>query len=606
MIEKLKLTVAVRATETATSFMSRLGAANGVGSLPHFCRILGLHPLKLMLGDDETIGAVARYGGVSPHALKEYAVTKTRSEVRVGRFNTGKHMLSNEVRFCPRCVADDLAGPADFPDSRPSLRAAWRVRWADRCPIHGVLLEDCAEASSVYGDDFCSFVRDHRTEVIKSAEDARIVGLHPFDHYIQNRVAGRGTETPFLGSLEPHVSAEICEAVGAVELFPYDAPLRLLDRAGLTAACRRGFEIVTEGEEAVFEYFAKRITSGDGDAYGRNPVYGPLYRCLQYRLNKPEYSAVIGRLREQAIRLLALGPGDDFLGPVEHRVTHSLYTASKDLGLHPKRLKKLFASHGLLPENHNSLSNGRLVVPADLAIELLSRDAKSIGARELIKLSGLTPDKVEELIAKGVPIAKSGAGEGDELHVRYYEPDISAFLGRIYPKLATTKLRGGYVTLRSASSSIGVTIAGLLAMIYHGDIKDVVRIGRVRRPSALRVNQKEVWNWRASNTAIGYSATQVAKLLRTNDRSLWFIVKVGLLRSTVQRNPITRQQQHYFSPQDVEEFKSAFISLWELAQVRKTKIGTLRPELEAIGIFPVVEPPPKLARYYRRSEVLRV
>jgi hypothetical protein len=606
MIGKLKLTVAMRATETATSFMSRLGAANGVGSLPYFCRILGLHPLKLVLGDDETIEAAALYGGVSPHALKEYAVTKTRSEVRVGRFNTGKHMLSNEVRFCPRCVAEDLAGPADFPESRPSIRAAWRVRWADRCPVHGVLLEDRAEASGVYGDDFCAFVRDHRLEIINLANDAKTVELHPFDFYIEDRVRGEGTGTPFLGSLGPHVSAEICEAVGAVDLHPYDAPLRLLDRTQLTVACRRGFEIVSEGEEAIFEYFAKRIASVDGDAFGRNPVYGPLYRCLQYRLKKPEYGAVIARLREQAIRLMALGPGDNFLGPVEHRVTHSLYTASKELGLHPKRLKKLLASHDLLPDNHGSLSDGRLVVPADLAIELLGRDAKSVGARELKKLSGLTPDKVEELIAKGVPIAKSGTGEGDELYVRYYEPDVTAFLDRIYPKLATTKLKGGYVTLRSASSSIGVTIAGLLAMIYHDDIKDVVRIGRVRKPSALRVNQKEVWNWRASKTAIGYSATQVAKLLRTNDRSLWFIVKVGLLRSTVQRNPITRQQQHYFSPQDVAEFKSTFISLWELAQVRKTKIGTLRPELESRGIFPVVEPPPKLARYYRRSEVLPI
>jgi hypothetical protein len=429
------------------------------------------------------------------------------------------------------------------------------------------------------------------------------------ENYLLARLDG-SRSSPWLDGLEFYPAAKLCEITGAVALFGRTPNLHKLSDADWHAAGGAGFEIASGGEPS-FRAFLSHLQAtcprtGSANS-GPMAQFGRLYQWLAQWSQSPCFDSLRDLMRRHIVETSPVGPGDEILGQrVERRVLLSIRSASLESGAHPKRLRKLLAAKGLIPEDHRSRLDNEVVFDAKAAQELLALAADGLSLKDL--WSHLNAGRVHArlLTEHGFIKPAIAAGEpGIGWHL-FAKTEVDAFLARLLAgAMSVTAAAGTACDIPLAAKRAHCGGADVVRLILDRKLDWVGRLTGVRGYLSVLVDSDEVRRKVRGPNFDGLSISMVKTELRATSKVVWALVSAGLLPTKRVVNPANGRRITVVSRADMDAFRSSYVSLSELATERGIGAEEMAAELESTGAKPMLELDKNDVRaaFYRRAEV---
>ena len=595
--------------ETPASFTSRLAARNGVNAR-EFCLDWGTHFRAVINGDREAIGAIAEFAGLTTSRLATWSFDRHGPQNFGHR---GEHLTRSSLRLtrtyiCPACLKSDIrANPALAPRLAVYHRAPWMFDAIKTCAVHRLALVQIADhADRQTSYDFALLVRpeiDNLDRLKAQAPHQRPSGL---ETYIIRRLEG-AKQSPFLDSLKLFAAIRTCAMVGAVELFGRSIGLKDIDEANWHSAGDRGFEIVSGGPGAIEEFLGELYATTDFSRSGLEgpaAIYGRLYQWLASGSRDPAYNPARDIVGRHIRAHLPLAAGQIVFGkPVEKRVLHSIRSLSVEAHLHPKRLRRVLISSGIISEHQRALPDQHVVFAAEAASSLVE---KTKGALSL-------PEVAEHLNAPRVHaalLAKNGfiephveAGAAGALD-RFAMADLDDFLRRLLGGSArVVNPKPSQASIPVAAKAACCSAAEIIRLVLGKKLSWTGYLSGTQGYLSLLVDINEIKLHVRGAEPGGISLRQVASLLETNDRVVRALINNGHLDTFMAINPVNRCPQTVVKPEEVARFQKTYISLFQLARDRHQHIKTTKTEMMAAGIKPAFNAVKIGATFYLRKSI---
>lgn len=120
--------------------------------------------------------------------------------------------------------------------------------------------------------------------------------------------------------------------------------------------------------------FADRRGAGSTGwrAWGAKVIFGKLNEFLGHHNQDVAYEPLRSLLRSHILPMFAIPAGELVLGrKLDRRHLHSIHSASRETGLHPKPLRRKLLALGIIYTLADRLSDHRVVFAAEAAIGAL-------------------------------------------------------------------------------------------------------------------------------------------------------------------------------------------------------------------------------------------
>lgn len=298
-----------------------------------------------------------------------------------------------------------------------------------------------------------------------------------------------------------------------------------------------------------------------------------------------------------------MGPEEEIFGrPVGTRRLHSVHSAARAIGAHPKRLRKLLHAAGFINDTDLGKTDDRAVFPADDRLgDFLERARASMSLKEAGVYINAPRVQMQLLVRGGLiaPFAKMGAGELD-----IAKNDLDAFLERLLADATeATEADRDMLTLPKAAKNACRSVAKVVQLLLER------RLVRVRHQSgtvgymSVLVDPTEVRSFVHLEEKGGLSVRETARRMRWSTNVVLALADLGILPSTTAPNPITRMPQRLISPMGLEEFNRVYIHLHALSRQRRVYHLAVRDELDMAGIRPAFDPIQVPATFYARADL---
>jgi hypothetical protein len=592
--------------ETPLSLASRLARAMGYPSVADLLGGGETNVTAVVQGNDHAMRVLSSWSGVPMAELQRFAVpvsAETR-EWRLGDALFRKEMrVGDRFRFCPRCLADDLANGCDRPAARPYGRASWVTRAIVACTRHGDLLVEADAGEHV--NDFSLFVAEGRhviDQAVQAAEETDLI----VDAYIERRIAGTKTQS-FIDRQEVHVLLVLWQFLGSFihrHLPHYLISGRPASAVGVRAV---GFLIASGGIEKIRSVLLEAIEIHRPDAATIVRFFGPSIRRFRENANVSAYAEIIDLL-QGLVRHLPLGAGDLFIRRVDQRSLHSIRSAAAEYGVGQKRVRKLLEEKGVI--TRSNLPNYSVYFTVEEAQLALSGAADNITTADVAAALGTTQDQVREMVERGLlPVAERGVKKSRPFY-RVSRRDFQRFVDRLFggvPLLMDGE-REGMITLWKASKTKGHTLVDVIEMIIERRLLHSKRVDNITNLGSLMVSPSEILpSWEKANTndeSIYATTFEAKRLLGTAAVTFTALVERGILPIVMRTNPKSKRPQLLVLKTDIEAFLNENLSLRRLARGWGLNVVAMKRKLDLAGVKPMFEPSGLVARFYRRPDLI--
>ncbi len=309
------------AGETIASYCSRLALACGYRHSRSFANDLGFRFQGLVVGNHTDVKQFASVLDVPESKLSPgVIVTENRTSTISGQKLTRALMERYRLRLCPLCIRDDernLGGRKGF---RAYGRTEWLVSPIRTCETHGTkLITPIGEDARQYMHDFALNLAIAVADVEEFLSQAEPMDTDSLQGYVQARLRGMPTASPWLDTMPLYIAVRLCEIVGAAERHGVRFKPKTRSDQELSAAAGTGFDILSGGADEFRDWLVRK-TEGfyhkNSDLGGRF-LFGRLYEKVAYETDDSEYDPIRHIMREVVINTLPLGPGEEFLGPLQ-------------------------------------------------------------------------------------------------------------------------------------------------------------------------------------------------------------------------------------------------------------------------------------------------
>lgn len=605
---KLTIRTRLHSGETLASFCSRLAAVNGRPKARHFCADMGFSFQDVVDGSDSALSRLAYLTDIDVKSLQESAIRRTADGYEAdGQRVTRNLMIRNRLRLCPECLAEDMRSQDEHPLARAWGRRKWLISFIRTCDVHNVSLVECSvqqEPSMIH--DFAAMVKADHGEILEAAKHSVVREPSAFEHYLLDRIKGHIGAAPFLDALPFYVAARFTELLGAVVTRGLKAPIRGFSGDDWWQAGTAGFSVTSCGEDGIRNWLSEKQASfggKTGDVGGR-ALYGRLYETLAHDCDDPAYDPVRKLIREHAIDTLPLGPGDDFFGPITDRRWHSVQSASKDFGLHPKRLRKLLIEADVLSKDAATLANARIMLDAEEIAEFIAEIEGTVSAKEAQELVNAPRVHWGILVDRGYLAPHVGAGAKHGLQFRFRREDVSVFLNRL---LANTKQltdqESELCSIPQAVRRANCKTVEILDLLLAGKLERAFRDPSQHGYMAVLIDPNELREKTMLEDHGGLSLREVERQLRATTNVVKALIEHGHLSARTAVNPINRCPQTVVMPDDLARFQQAYVSLMNLAKERGEHFRKVKNELNSRGVEPAFVADLIGARFYPRAEL---
>jgi hypothetical protein len=605
--------------EPPTSYLSRLAAANGV-SAREFCRDWGIAFQDLVEGKAGAIAELAKLGGVPAEDLMRFAFIRGEgfNFTHRGQNLVRASLRCRAVHICPTCLLQDIQ---QAPKLKPGIavynRADWSIDAITTCLIHKTGLVEIADGRVwETRHDFVVLVEPHLSRLGLLAKHAKPQLPSCLERYVVSRLDGAQHDGGFLGGLDLHVVIKTCEAIGAVAEFGRRVDLKTLTVGDRRRAGERGFGVVAGGSAGIWKFLGSLQASFAGERGGRGVGFGPavafgsLYRFLKsghvnrFYPKDQAFAAVRTVVADFIKQHYPLGPGDLVFGePVTERILHSVQTLSVETGLNPVRLRKLVFASGLVSVEQMAFSNHNIIFSAAAGLSAVDKAKDAMTLPAVARYLGASlPDARTLYLQQFIrPFTPAGA-----LHLkpRFAASDLDEFLLKLTDGAGRVKQRkSGQCSIVAAARRAHCAKPIILRMILEKRLAWVGRWDGVSGYASVLVNLDEIRSKVRGADHGGLGARETALALKTSDWVAAALIAEGHLKKVTLTRPVSRYKREVVMPEEIERFRKAYVSAWELQADLKKRVSDVKRDLAARGVKPAFDPHKVHAVFYRREDL---
>lgn len=610
-MRRLRHTLPLGVGETPASFASRLAALYGL-SAREFCLDMGTTFQKVVDGEPQALGIIALKSGADAQVLMQNAFVKTAKRRYEHR---GQHLTRDNLRratvvVCPKCLDDDLrVGPISHPQAAPCQRARWQIAALKTCAIHKaplVVVEKDMTPRTLH--DWSHHVGKMLPALPRLVLDTETRPLTAFETYLLNRIEGGSAGSAFIDALPLYVAIAACELFGAVASFGRMPNLKTLTDEEWRQAGDAGFDIVAGGKPSIEAFLGDLQASypySRAATEGPQAIFGRIYQVLEFGREDKAYDPLRDLVGNFILANFPVGPGDVVFGePVETRRLHSIRTLSLETGLHPKRLRKLLSSAGLLPPNADDLADGNCLFDAQKAVSLAqAAAAATLSVRDAGIYLNAPRVQRDMLYRSGIITPRFKAtdhGAADQ----FAPEDLDAFLARLFDGAAPVKAaKAGLAGIPTAAKIACCSSVEVVQAVLDGRVTRKARLTSERGYMALLVDVEEVRALVRGADPGGLSAEAVGARLQTRPHVIRKLIVAGHLKSDTVTNPVNRCPMTVVPTAEAERFEAEFVTLFAFARQQGRHHMVVKKELDAAGVKPAIRPEKVGATIYRRRDL---
>lgn len=604
----LPVTVAFHDDEAALDLPSRLAHANGYSSVRRFVSAAGIKTTDVARGEHVALSRLSKWSGVELARLAAFAITRHQStRWTIGHAAFDKEArLGNRYRFCPCCIAEDLAHGGGRPGARAYTRASWMTRAVATCIVHRRPILEVPYTTDE-GRDFSRYVADNAESISRIATASGWSSPSPLDAYLHDRILGVMRE-PFLDMFEAYVVAGLCThlgrflkrhrtALGSVPAYLWDASDGDL-----------GLHVARQGEANIREIVAAALQSAwIGGASKMS--YRSLAVWLRGNSNDENLFRVFELFQDIAERSLPFEPGELALTRVRCRHLHTVRSAALEFSMSETRVLQLIRSSGLAPDP--AIPPRKILMGAQKAQELLAAATATLTskqARELLDVSELVMSQI--LKAKLIQVVEQKESGRDFARIR--REDLVRFQEDVFSQARRVENDVGFLkSIQEGCRRCGCSYDEILRLIRDRTIEKVYASDNHNfRLSYLLVDWREV----VANVVDGRKSVpdtpdgllncrDAERSLRVASATVRYLIDNSHLLTQRVRNVRTNRNQSFITLASVEKFKTEHISIADLAVQLETHPIAVERMLSKNGVQPIYEREGRVARFYKRSEL---
>ncbi|WP_342104254.1 TniQ family protein [Methylobacterium sp. SI9] len=600
------MTVPYMACETPTSLVSRLAARNGIPLAGSFCEDQGMLFRQVIDGEPAAIQRLAELAGVDPNRLFASTFRKIDENVRLlGAERFDRQWMSRaRLRVCPACLLQDAEGSTLPPDAAMYCRTWWQISFIRTCHLHSTPLAILpSERRTVH--DFAASVRPHASDLSRLVETTAPVETTRLEDYLLRRIVGDGGGIPLLDGLATGVAARFCEVLGTVGLHGCSQRSSKLDESQLRIAAQFGCDMATAGEDAI-RTFILGLVRGDVTRSangGPQAALGSLHAWFSDNRDTQDMERLRGLVRDAVAASLPIGSGKVCLGQsVNERQVHSIRSASRETGVHPKRLRKLLREAGFIGDEHADLADNLVMFSAEASAPFL---AELCGTKGLTKVSAyINAPRVQAqlLFHAGFlrPVYPNGGSTKRLLAFNVKEVDALMLSLLDGAEVLDREVEGAF-SIPRAAKRVPCGAMDIVSLIQNRRLPWVGRRSDELGYMSIRVRPDQVRP--ALFPGVGISVDQAARKLKLHYVLARKIIRLGLINEIPGRCPEYYHERYNVRSESVDDFIKNYIALSEIQIASATKGNSVKSILRSNQIYPVTSSYDVGKVYYKRDEV---
>jgi hypothetical protein len=588
--------------ETLTSLCSRVATANG-RSMDEFCRDMGLNTQDVINGSATAVQAVAELLRMPMTELTRIAIVRRgNSFVCNGESFAPRYFNRTNLRFCPKCLEQDMANTSAPPKIRRYGRTIWSSRFIRTCAAHQWSIADAGPAPNArWNHDFCLLLDRLRSEIRTASDRSHAQVPTAFERFVTDRLSGVKSHGDFLDNLGLQAAADLCElsGMGVREGKDYES-LGRSEQAWHEAA-QLGYSYLSGGVSGWRELLQLHCDGADRTKalLGGNAIYGQLHRSLARGRPGADYDRIRADMRNFAIDRLALTSETVIFGEKVATSRISSRQVVERYGRDSRFVRKVLLANGA----PGSAEDGEAGTTFDekaaaMAAEKLTDAVKGLEAGRLLGV-GLATQKI--IVEGGYLKPMIERDRSVRLGRLFSRTEISGFLEKVFPKEPCIDVDGMY-PFELATRRANATQSEIFKLLLE---RKLVRVGvdeKVHGIRGLLLDPTEI----ALHTKLPDHGCLTLDEVRIAMGTSWYVVKALVegchLVVRLERNPVTRMRQRVVHPSDFERFRSEFVSFDGIM----TEHAITRPRLSALlkahSIAPAFPVEAIGASFYRRSE----
>lgn len=610
MAARLLPTLELGTDETPTSFVSRLARLHNINSASTIATDLGIDYRQLIDGDCAQLRRLSQLSAASQDTLADNAIHRSDNYWNLRRQVLLKtSMLRTSLRLCPACIAEDISGKAR-PDQWAFGRSIWQLASIRACETHSLaIVSPVSGKAEVYSHDFARIVGPHASEIAEKREFRRPLRQTDFERYLLARLSSAPTPaSAWLDHLEFGAAARACEVVGAVRLRGLQAKMKHMSDEDWHAAGQAGFEILSGGETSLRSWLAALEESFPYTRSGTESaqaVFGDFYKWLNFQARDVVFDPVRDVLRQHIVETMPVAAGEVVLGEkIEQRKIHSVHTAAREAGIHPKRLRKILEAHGLVSPQARDANDNRVRFSADAAAAAIDEELDAIPLRAVSDY--INADRVHTLLLADNRFIKATLGYAEGALTRYSKRELDRFLLQLIDDAAPVQQAPvGAYSIPAAAKRANCSAAEIVKLILDGKLVWTGQLTSVHGYLSVLVNLDEVKKHVHGAALPGLTAREIEKRLRYSTRVVAALIDNDQLMTTTLVHPINRCPVSIVEFDELSRFEATYVHLHELARTRKHHFRLIKTLLTQERVAPALDPKTYHATFYRRIEANR-
>lgn len=603
---RIPLTVRFGKGETPASLASRIACRNG-RDLIDFCDDVRLGFQAIVDGSPKEVRRLAVLAGADPDDVLQEAMTKIGDrEYRYRGERVTRHILHrSHLHICPTCVEEDLR-TADYRlEARPYRRTTWLFSSIRSCAIHHRELVPVMQGELRHAHDVAFLMKQaipRLSELDRSSEARSPTG---FERYVVARLTVEPV-SDWLATMPLYAAIRSCLVVGAVERHGRDVRLDDLSSVERSDAEQVGYDLLRSGPAGLRDLLTRLqdLPMSQRDRRGPKGTFGRLYEWIAHETDDPAYEPIRDVIREHMGVTASDSPVMRVFGEENDRTLTSVRAISVRDGHHPKRLRKILASRGLVTSRQDAGTDVQTIVSTTQARSLLDDMKDGMTLTEVAQHLNVPRPHDAMLVREGfiVPIVRGKTAMFKNHLIR--RRDADAFLERLLVDVDPSITGGAsYVDLRGAAKRNCCHVADVVRLLLD---RKLTRVGQSADASgflSILVDPEEARALLFQRDPSMLSLREVEQLMKTSTLVVKRLIAAGHLQGQMVKNGVTGRKQTVVARENVEGFIETHVSLMTIARENKRPIRGLRDALLSHGIRPALTQDDVGVNFYRRRDV---
>ncbi len=281
-----------------------------------------------------------------------------------------------------------------------------------------------------------------------------------------------------------------------------------------------------------------------------------------------------------------MGPDDEIFGKrPEKRILHSVHSAHLETGSHPKRLRKVLRTVGLIDEAQLRQSDERILFRADDAEFYLQRIEESMSLNQVRAYINAPRPVDRVLFEAGIlkPWLQGGTSilKDHAFAKRDLDDFLSALTADAVPATSDEKT---LVPILRAAKLANCSTPEIVQLILDGQLDTVRTVPELTGFLSVLVDPDEVKPQVRREDHGGYSLREVEQKLKTTTRVVKALINHHHLAAETAVNPINRCPQTIVKRDVLDAFMDEFETASSLSRRSGTHLQTLMKRLHGLGV----------------------